>query len=95
MKISKEEVGYVAGLARLSFNEAETEKLQSDLSAVLDYVAALNELDTDEVPPTEHILPLQNVFREDVVKESLPIEKVLQNAPDSESNAFKVPRVIE
>ncbi len=95
MKISREEVDYVASLARIAFTEEESEKLQKDMSAVLDYIAALNELDTEGVEPTEHILPLQNVFREDVVEESLPIEKVLQNAPESESHAFKVPRVIE
>ncbi|MGI6108748.1 MAG: Asp-tRNA(Asn)/Glu-tRNA(Gln) amidotransferase subunit GatC [Eubacteriaceae bacterium] len=95
MKISKEEVAYVAGLARLSFNEEETEKLQEELSSVLDYVAALEKLDTTDVKPTEHVLELVNVLRPDVVGETLPIEKVLANAPESESNAFKVPRVIE
>jgi aspartyl-tRNA(Asn)/glutamyl-tRNA(Gln) amidotransferase subunit C len=95
MKISKEEVGYVADLARLSFDEAQTEKLQGDLSAVLDYVAALEKLDTTDVKPTEHVLELVNVLRPDVVGETLPIDKVLANAPEAENNAFRVPRVVE
>ena len=95
MKISKEEVGYVADLARLSFDEAQTEKLQGDLSAVLDYVAALEKLDTTDVKPTEHVLKLVNVLRPDVVGETLPIDKVLANAPEAENNAFRVPRVVE
>ena len=95
MKISKEEVGYVADLARLSFDEAQTEKLQGDLSAVLDYVAALEKLDTTDVKPTEHVLELVNVLRPDVVGETLPIDRVLANAPEAENNAFRVPRVVE
>lgn len=95
MKISKEEVGYVADLARLSFDEAQTEKLQGDLSAVLDYVAALEKLDTTDVKPTEHVLELVNVLRPDVVGETLPIDKVIANAPEAENNAFRVPRVVE
>lgn len=95
MKISKEEVGYVADLARLSFDEAQTEKLQGDLSAVLYYVAALEKLDTTDVKPTEHVLELVNVLRPDVVGETLPIDKVLANAPEAENNAFRVPRVVE
>ena len=95
MKISKEEVGYVADLARLSFDEAQTEKLQGDLSAVLDYVAALEKLDTTDVKPTEHVLELVNVLRPDVVGETLPIDKVIANAPEAENNAFRVPRVVD
>lgn len=95
MSISKDEVKYVAELARLDFSEEEIEKLQNELSAVLDYAQALDKYNTDDVKPTEHILPIQNVFREDIAVESLPIEKVLANAPDSEAGAFKVPKVIE
>lgn len=95
MAISKEEVNYVAGLARLAFSPEEVEKLEKELSAVLEYAQALDACDTAGVKPTEHILPVQNVFREDVVKASLPIEKTLQNAPESEAGAFKVPKVVE
>ncbi len=95
MKISKDEVKYVAGLARISFDEDEIDKLQSELSAVLEYADALNKVDTEGVAPTEHILPIKNVFRKDEAKESLPLEEVFKNAPDTEAGGFKVPKVIE
>lgn len=95
MSITREEVTYVADLARIEFTEAETDKLAGELGAVLDYAATLNKLDTSKVKPTEHILPVENVFRKDKVKPSLPIEKVLANAPDAEAGCFKVPRVLE
>lgn len=95
MSISKDEVAYVAELARLSFSPEEVEKLQDELSAVLDYAQALDKFNLEDVKPTEHILPIQNVYREDVAEESLDLEKVLSNAPDSEAGAFKVPKVIE
>ncbi len=95
MSITREEVTYVADLARIEFDDAERDRLADELGAVLDYVETLNQLDTTDVKPTEHILPVQNVFREDVVKESLPLEAVLANAPESEAGCFKVPRVLE
>ena len=95
MSITKEEVTYVADLARLEFDDAAVERLADELGAVLNYAETLNKLDTSAVKPTEHILPVQNVFREDVAKPSLPIEEVLANAPESEAGCFKVPRVLE
>ncbi len=95
MSITKEEVIYVADLARLTFDDAAVDKLSDELGAVLNYANKLNELDTSAVKPTEHILPVQNVFRKDEAKPSLPIEKVLANAPDTEAGCFKVPRVLE
>ena len=95
MSISREDVTYVANLARIEFDESETERLENELGAVLDYMKTLSELDTTDVKPTEHILPVQNVFRKDEVKPSLPIEDVLANAPVSEAGCFKVPRVLE
>ena len=95
MKISKDDVTYVAELARLEFNPEEVEKLRGELSAVLDYADVLNKYDTSEVKPTEHILPIENVFRKDEAKPSLDLEKALSNAPDVENGAFKVPKVIE
>lgn len=95
MSISKEEVTYVADLARLELDDAATERMTDELGAVLEYVATLNEVDTEGVKPTEHILQVQNVFREDVVGESLPNDVALANAPVSESGCFKVPRVVD
>lgn len=95
MSITKEEVSYVADLARLSFSDAEVDKLAEDLGAILDHANQLNELDTSTVKPTEHLLALQNVLRPDEVKPSLPLEQVLANAPEAENGCFVVPRVLE
>lgn len=95
MSITKEEVSYVADLARLSFSDAEVDKLAEDLGAILDHANQLNELDTSAVKPTEHLLALQNVLRPDEVKPSLPLEQVLANAPEAENGCFVVPRVLE
>lgn len=95
MSISKEDVTYVANLARLRFDGAATEKMVKELDSVLDYVNTLNEVDTIDVAATEHILPVKNVYRKDEIGESLPNEVALANAPDSENGCFKVPRVLE
>lgn len=95
MKINIETVEHVANLARLYLSEEEKAEMTNTLSSILDYMDKLNELDTTDVPPTAHIIPLKNVFREDVVKESLPREEVLKNAPEKERGFFKVPRIIE
>ncbi|EFV02379.1 aspartyl/glutamyl-tRNA(Asn/Gln) amidotransferase, C subunit [Pseudoramibacter alactolyticus ATCC 23263] len=95
MSISKEDVTYVANLARLRFDGAATEKMVKELDSVLDYVNTLNEVDTTDVAATEHILPVKNVYRKDEIGESLPNEVALANAPDSENGCFKVPRVLE
>lgn len=95
MKITIETVEHVANLARLYLSEEEKKEMANTLSSILDYMDKLNELDTTDVPPTAHIIPLKNVFREDVVKESLPREEVLKNAPEKERGFFKVPRIIE
>lgn len=95
MKITIETVEHVANLARLYLSEEEKKEMANTLSSILDYMDKLNELDTTNVPPTAHIIPIKNVFREDVVKESLPREEVLKNAPEKERGFFKVPRIIE
>ncbi len=95
MSITKEEVLHVAHLARLEFDEEEVERFTEQLGEILSYVAKLNELETQEIEPTYHALKLSNVFREDEVKESLPPEKVLQNAPEREDHFFVVPKVIK
>jgi len=94
-KIDRETVRHVALLARLELSEEELEQFAHELGDILDYVAKLNELDTTDVPPTSHSLPLANVMRDDVVKPSLPKEEALANAPDAEDGCFKVPQVIQ
>ncbi len=95
MSINISDVEHVARLARLDLSEEEKEMFTAQLSAILKYAEKLNELDTDNVEPTTHVLHVSNVMREDEVKESLPIEKVLRNAPDDEDGQFKVPAVLE
>ncbi|MFD0960534.1 Asp-tRNA(Asn)/Glu-tRNA(Gln) amidotransferase subunit GatC [Paenibacillus chungangensis] len=95
MSITLKDVEHVANLARLELSDAEKEQFTGQLNAILKYAEKLNELDTDNVEPTSHVLNVTNVMREDVVKPSLPIEKVLQNAPDEEDGQIKVPAVLE
>ena len=94
MNISTDEVRHVAKLARLQLAEEEVGPLTEQLDRILSYVAKLNELDTTGVAPTTHALSLQNAFREDQVKPSLPREEALANAPQDNGESFVVPRVI-
>ncbi|MFK7694402.1 Asp-tRNA(Asn)/Glu-tRNA(Gln) amidotransferase subunit GatC [Paenibacillus sp. HJGM_3] len=95
MSITVEVVEHVAKLARLDLSEKEKETFTGQLNAILKYAEKLNELDTSNVEPTSHPMPLVNVMREDVTRPSLPMEKVLRNAPDEEDGQFKVPAVLE
>lgn len=95
MKITKKEVEHVAHLGRLELKEEDKEKLTEQLSAILEYVEKLNELDTKDIEPTSHVLPIENVFKEDRVKDSLSVEKSLSNAPEQEKGHFKVPKIVD
>jgi aspartyl-tRNA(Asn)/glutamyl-tRNA(Gln) amidotransferase subunit C len=95
MKITKKEVEYVAHLARLNLGPEEAESFTARLDEILTYFEKLKELDTANVEPTSHSIPMVNAFREDQVKPSLDIEDALSNAPDKEGNFFKVPKIIE
>lgn len=95
MSISKEDVKKVATLARLRFKDEEIEKIATQMGGILDYVELLKELNTDNVQPTAHVLPLQNVLREDEVTNNSPSKTIFSNAPQAEENQFKVPQVIE
>lgn len=89
------DVEKVASLARLDLKEEEKLTLTEQLNAILKYAEKLNELDTEQVEPTSHVLQVSNRMREDVSKPSLSIEKVLLNAPDEEDEQIKVPAVLE
>lgn len=95
MKISKDQVEYVARLANLELNDEEKEIFTRQLDSILSYMDKLNQLDTANVDPTSHVLPIKNIFRQDNVKPSLPKEEALANAPDQKNGFFRVPRVIE
>jgi aspartyl-tRNA(Asn)/glutamyl-tRNA(Gln) amidotransferase subunit C len=89
--ITKEDVTHVARLARLALTEEEAGRLQGELSAILDAVGKVSELDLADVEPTSHPLPLANVWAEDEPRPSLPPEEALSTAPDSEDGFFRVP----
>jgi aspartyl-tRNA(Asn)/glutamyl-tRNA(Gln) amidotransferase subunit C len=95
MTLSLEQVEHVAQLAQLALTDREKELFCEQLSAVLDYAERLQELDTDDIPLTATVLPLQNVLREDEVQPSLPLADVLANAPDAEEDWFRVPLILE
>ncbi len=94
-KIDETQVRKVAKLSRLELTEAEVEEFTDQLSAILDYVEKMKELDTDGVEPIAHCLPISNVFRQDRVQESLGTEKALANAPQRDGNFFKVPKILD
>ncbi len=94
MRISKEEVVHVAKLARLNLDEEAIEIYTRQLGDILTYMDTLNRVDTKDVPPTSHAIFINNAFREDEVKASVPVERVLANAPQSEDGSFVVPKVI-
>ena len=95
MKISLEQVRYVAGLARLDLAPAEEQRLTGQLNAILEYMGQLAEVDTAGVDPTSHVLPLTNVLREDEPRPGLANAEALANAPDPDQGHFAVPKIIE
>ncbi|WP_408955631.1 Asp-tRNA(Asn)/Glu-tRNA(Gln) amidotransferase subunit GatC [Natroniella sp. ANB-PHB2] len=95
MKIDQETVEKIAHLARLEVSEEEKEVFANQLSDILEHAEKLNELDTEDVEPTAHALPIKNVFRKDEVRESLEREDTLANAPDKDKGMFKVPQIVE
>ena len=95
MALTRKEVEEVAFLSRLEMTDQELQMFTGQLSQILEYASMLNELDIANVEPASHVLPIKNVFREDIAKESYPIEKVLANAPEPHGNFFRVPRVID
>ena len=95
MAVTKKDVESIAELARLYLTEEEKEDLTDVLNSILDYFDKLSELDTDNVEPLTHILPVQNVMRDDTVRASLGQEKALENAPKRDRGHFVIPKVIE
>jgi aspartyl-tRNA(Asn)/glutamyl-tRNA(Gln) amidotransferase subunit C len=93
-RLGTEEVTRIAGLARLELSAEETERFASELSAVLDHVAALAALDTSSFAPTAHALELENVLRPDTPTPGLARDEVLAAAPAAEDGRFRVPRIL-
>lgn len=93
--ISEDQVKHVARLARLSLQPQETELFTRQLNDILDYVEQLNEVPTNDIEPTSHILDLFNVFRSDDAKSTIETEALLANAPETVHHFFVVPRIVE
>jgi aspartyl-tRNA(Asn)/glutamyl-tRNA(Gln) amidotransferase subunit C len=95
VKLDLETVERIAGLARVGLTHDELERMRDQLSAVLDHISMLQEVDTDDIPPTAQVIELQNIMRDDVVEPSLTQEQVLLNAPRSEDGFIKVKAVLD
>jgi aspartyl-tRNA(Asn)/glutamyl-tRNA(Gln) amidotransferase subunit C len=95
MPLDRAAVDHVARLARLELSEEERERMQRELTGILEHAEKIQALDLDGVPATSHALPLSNVFRKDEVRPSLSPEDALSNAPEAEDGRFRVPRIIE
>lgn len=95
MAITEDTVRYVAHLARIDLEPKELEKLVQQLQDILEFIDKLKKIDTKEIKPTSHILPISNVLRQDITAKSLSSERALANAPVSEGSFFVVPKVIE
>jgi aspartyl-tRNA(Asn)/glutamyl-tRNA(Gln) amidotransferase subunit C len=93
-RVSRADVEHVATLSRLALTDDEIEQLIGELGAILDYAAEVSALDTADVPPTAHPLPLVNVFRPDDPRPGLDREEVLAQAPAAEDGQFRVPRIL-
>ena len=91
--ISKEDIKHVAKLAELDFSDSEVEKITPQLDKILGHVANISKVDTAAISPTSHTLKIKNVFREDIVRESLSKEDALLNAPEEMDGGFKVPKI--
>ena len=91
MAITREQVLHVAKLAHLDLTDEEVDRFREQLSAILDAVSKVSELDLADVPPTSHPLELVNVWRDDEPRTSLPLDEVFVNAPDRDGDFFRVP----
>jgi aspartyl-tRNA(Asn)/glutamyl-tRNA(Gln) amidotransferase subunit C len=94
-RIDERQVRHVAMLSRLKLSEGEVATFSRQLSAMLEYVEKLNELDTSDVEPTVHAVPTNNVLRDDEPEEPMGVDEALANAPQREGSFYKVPKVLD
>lgn len=94
MAITKKDVEHVAWLARLALTDEEKDMFTRQLSQILEHAGKIAELDTSKIPPTSHVLPVKNVFREDETRPCLSREEALSNAPAKERGMLKIPKII-
>jgi aspartyl-tRNA(Asn)/glutamyl-tRNA(Gln) amidotransferase subunit C len=94
-KITMRDVEHVARLSRLALTDREKERMRRELDGILSYIDKLRALDTADVPPTSHAVPMTNVMREDEPRPSLSQDEMLANAPERSGEFFRVPKIIE
>ena len=95
MPLSREEVQHIALLARVGLGEEDIARFREQLSEILDYFQRLRQVNTDDVPPTAHTLPLHNVMRPDEPRPSFEKKEILANAPQRENGLFRVQAILE
>lgn len=95
MQITRELVEYVAELSRIKLDEQSAAKMENELSAIVDYMEILKQIDTDGVEPLSHVFNITNVMREDEVVPSYPREDILKNAPEHTDETVVVPKTVE
>lgn len=93
-EITREEVAHLADLARIDLSEAELDQLAPQLSVILESIASISDITTDDIPPTSHPIEMTNVFREDVIQPGLTAAQALAAAPAAEEQRFSVPRIL-
>lgn len=93
--ISDETIEYVGILAKLELSDEDKENAKKDMASMLDYIDKLGELDTEGIEPMSHIFPVQNVMREDIVTNGDGSDDTLKNAPESNGEAFIVPKTVD
>ena len=93
-EISAEQVAHLANLARIALTEEEIEHLTAELGQIMQAVEKVSEVATPDVPPTSHPIPMQNVFRDDVVGQTLTAEQALSGAPESDGSRFVVSAIL-
>lgn len=93
--ISRDDVAHLAELAHIAMSDAELERMAGELDSIVDAIASVSEVAGENIPATSHPIPLQNVFRDDVVGQTLTQEEALQNAPDAQDGRFKVPAILD
>jgi aspartyl-tRNA(Asn)/glutamyl-tRNA(Gln) amidotransferase subunit C len=94
LPITKKEIEQMATLSRLELSEEEKESYTTEINNIFSFIEELNKLDTSSVDITVHAIPICNIFREDVVGETLELGKALQNAPDEKDGQYRVPRIL-
>lgn len=93
--LSENDVRYVARLARIAVTDDEVQNLSHDLNRVLDYITQLQKVNTQDIEPTMHVIPVTSPLRDDVVEPSLTVEVAMKNGPHVVDNMFVVPRIVE